>query len=113
MADDKVLKPARVSWEQRAIQELRHEIGDRLRVEPVSGMGSLNRRAPDSWELKVMQQFQFGDLRYETTGRRVVVEVERGCKWEQDWHARMFTYGHKSASGGMAEAASYVIERLA
>ena len=171
MVDDQIVKPARVSWEQLAIKELRDAIGDRVSIEPASGMGGLNRRAPDSWELKVMQQFQFGDLRYETERRRVVVEVEsgggltnlvkywpmlgaelsdrpfalahlfrvssesdyiahrrlwdflvdrmrrdldqRGCKWDQDWHAQIFTYGHTSASSGMADAASYVIERLA
>ena len=46
MADELVIKPAHVSWERRAIQELRDEIGDRIAVEPASGMGSLNRRAP-------------------------------------------------------------------
>jgi hypothetical protein len=165
-----VMEAPRVSWEQRAIQELRDEVGDRVTIEPVSGMGGLNRRAPDSWELKVMQQFQFGDLRYETKTSRVVVEVEsgggltnlvkywpmlgaelgdrrfalahlfkvssesdyiahrrlweyliermqrdldhRGCRWDQDWHARMFTYGHKTAPNGMADAATYVVERL-
>lgn len=170
MADELVMKPARVSWEQRAIQQLRDEIGDRVSIEPVSGMGGLNRKAPESWELKVMQRFQFGDLRYQTERMRVVVEVEsgggltnlvkywpmlgaelsdkrfvlahlfmvssesdyiahrklweylvermrrdldhRGCKWDQDWHARMFTYGHTSASTGMGDAATYIADSL-
>lgn len=162
--------PKRSSFEALAIASLREAIGDRVAVEPVSGMGGLNRVAPESWELKVMQRFQFGDLRYETAKTRVVVEVEsgggltnlvkywpmlgdelkdkrfviahlfmvssefdyiahrklweylvermrrdldhRGCKWDQDWHARMFTYGHASASTGMGDAATYIAEAL-
>ncbi len=133
-------------------------------------MGSLNRIAPESWELKVMQRFQYGDLRYQTDDTRVIVEVEsgggltnlvkywpmlaaelsdkrfvlahlfmvssesdyiahrrlweyvvgrmqddldhRGCRWEHDWHARMFTYGHASAATGMGDAADYIAEQL-
>ena len=69
---------SRQSFERRAIDMLREAIGDRVKVEPVSGMSALNRIAPDSWELKVMQRFQFGDLRYETAEVRLVVEVESG-----------------------------------
>lgn len=168
MADGVV--PKRVSWEARAIASLREAIGDRTSIEPSSGMGGLNRIAPESWELKVMQRFQYGDLRYETDTTRVIVEVEsgggltnlvkywpmlgdeikdkrfvlahlfmvssefdyiahrklweylvermrrdlghRGCRWEQHWHARMFTYGHASASAGMAEAADYLVDQM-
>ena len=67
-----------MSWEQLAITDLRAAIGGRTNVEPVSGMGALNRVSPAPWELKVMQQFQFGDLRYERKDVRVVVEVESG-----------------------------------
>ena len=70
--------PPWVSFEAQAIASLRAAIGDRVSVEPVSGMGKLNRVAPGAWELKVMQRFQFGDLRYETERTRLVVEVESG-----------------------------------
>jgi hypothetical protein len=160
----------RTSFEAQAIASLRDAIGDRVSVEPVSGMGGLNRVAPESWELKVMQRFQFGDLRYETNKVRVIVEVEsgggltnlvkywpmlgeelkdrrfvfahlfmvssefdyiahrrlweyvvermrgeldqRGCRWERDWHARMFTYGHASAPTGIDDAATYIANAL-
>lgn len=71
-------RPPRVSWEAQAIAQLREAIGNRVDTEPSSGMGSLNRVAPDSWELTVMQRFQYGDLRYETQRTRVIVEVESG-----------------------------------
>ena len=170
MADAPRIALARVSHERAAIEQLRSAIGDRVGAEPSSGMGGLNRIAPHAWELKVIQRFQFGDLRYESDTVRVIVEVEsgggltnlvkywpmlgaelgdkrfilahlfmvssefdyiahrrlwkylvdrmrhdldvRGCKWNVDWHAQMFTYGHSSAETGMAEAADYVAERL-
>jgi hypothetical protein len=160
----------RTSFEAQAIASLREAIGDRITAEPVSGMGGMNRIAPESWELKVMQRFQFGDLRYETETARVVVEVEsgggltnlvkywlmlgeelkdkrfvlahlfmvssqfdyiahrrlweyvvermlsdldqRGCRWEQDWHACMFTYGHASAPAGIDDAATYIADAV-
>lgn len=68
----------RVSWEQRAIGELREAIGDRASVEPISGTKALNRVAPETWKLKVIQQFQFGDLRYQNDAVRVIIEVESG-----------------------------------
>lgn len=163
-------KPTRTSWEAQAIASLREVIGDRISVEPSSGMGSLNRVAPESWALKVMQRFQFGDLRYETERTRVVVEAEsgggltnlvkywpmlgaelkdkrfvlahlfmvssksdyiahrrlwdyvvdrmradldgRGCQWDDDWHAQLFTYGHSTAATGMGDAATYIAEAL-
>lgn len=163
-------RPTRTSWEARAIASLREAIGDRVYLEPSSGMGSLNRIAPESWELKVMQRFQYGDLRYQSERTRVVVEVEsgggltnlvkywpmlgaelsdkrfvlahlfmvsseadyiahrrlwhyvvermrrdlehRGCRWESNWHARMFTYGHESAPTGMTDAADYIADQL-
>jgi hypothetical protein len=162
--------PIRTSFEARAITALRAAIGERVTVEPSSGMGGLNRIAPESWELKVMQRFQFGDMRYEVDKSRVVVEVEsgggltnlvkywpmlgdqlngkrfvlahlfmvssefdyiahrklweyivsrmqrdlehRGCRWDEDWHARMFTYGHASAPTGIEDAATYIAEAL-
>lgn len=64
--------------ERQAIESLRAAIGSSIAEAPVSGMGALNRLAPESWKLKVMQQFQFGDLRYETEGSRVLIEVESG-----------------------------------
>lgn len=163
-------KPTQLSLEARAIAELREAIGDRVSPEPAFGMGSLNRIAPESWELKLMQRFQYGDLRYESERTRLIVEVEsgggltnlvkywpmlgeelkdkrfvlahlfmvsseadyiahrrlweyvvermrrdldhRGCRWESDWHARMFTYGHASAATGMANAADYIAVQL-
>lgn len=69
---------ARVSHEARAIAALREAIGDRVSVVPSQGMGGLNRIAPVSWELKLMQRFQHGDLRYQTDRTRVVIEVESG-----------------------------------
>jgi hypothetical protein len=162
--------PTRTLFEAQAIASLRDAIGDRVSAEPVSGMGGLNRIAPERWELKVLQRFQFGDLRYEASESRVVVEVEsgggltnlvkywpmlgeelkdkrfvlvhlfmvssefdyiahrrlweyvvermrsdldnRGCRWEQKWHARIFTYGHASAPAGIEEAATYIAEAL-
>jgi hypothetical protein len=148
----------RTSFEAQAIAALRVAIGDRVLAEPMSGMGGANRIAPGSWELKVMQRFQFGDLRYEAEHARVIVEVEsrggltnlvkywpmlgeelsdkrfvlahlfmvssefdciahrklweyavermqhdldgRGCQWDTNWHARMYTYGHATAARG-------------
>lgn len=69
---------SRTSYERQAIEEVRAALGDRVMVEPSSGMGGFNRLAPDSWELTVMQRFQFGDLRYENDRTRVIVEVESG-----------------------------------
>lgn len=170
MAEEPPVPPKRISHERAAIEQLREAIGNRVPSEPSSGMGALNRIAPNSWELKVMQRFQFGDLRYESDRVRVLVEVEsgggltnlvkywpmlgaelsdkrfvlahlfkvssesdyiahlrlwdyvvdrmrrelgpRGCKWAVNWHARMFTYGHSSATTGIAEAADYVSEHL-
>ncbi len=170
MAYEPPIASGRFSHERAAIEQLRAAIGDRAAAEPSQGMGGLNRIAPNSWELKVMQRFQFGDLRYESDTVRVIVEVESGggltnlvkywpmlgaelgdkrfvlahlfkvssesdyiahqrlweylidrmrrdlgareCKWDVDWHAEMFTYGHSSASTGMAEAADYVSEHL-
>lgn len=163
-------KGTRTSFERLAIDKLRAALGDRVAAEPTSGMGGLNRIAPESWELKVMQRFQFGDLRYETDRTRVIVEAEsgggltnlvkywpmlgaelndkrfvlahlfmvssesdyiahrklweyviermrrdldhRGCRWDHDWHAQMFTYGHDSAATGMDDAATYIAEAL-
>jgi hypothetical protein len=76
MAD--IVPPKHMSWEARAIAELREALGDRVSIEPTSGMGELNRIAPESWELTIMQRFQFGDLRYETERVRVIVEIESG-----------------------------------
>lgn len=162
--------PIRTSFEAQALAALRAAIGDRVTIEPSSGMSSLNRIAPESWELKVMQRFQFGDLRYETGRTRVILEAEsgggltnlvkywpmlgaeltdkrfvlahlfmvssesdyiahrklwdyvvdrmrrdldhRGCRWDHDWHARMFTYGHVTAATGMDDAADYIAGAL-
>jgi hypothetical protein len=161
---------ARVSWERDAIDELRAALGSRVSIEPTHGMSGSNRVAPGDWRLKVLQQFQFGDLRYETDNTRIVVEVEsgggltnlvkywpmlgrelgdkrfvlthlfrvvsesdyiahrklwdfliermreegqvRGYSWPDDWEARLFTYGHASASTGMAAAADFIAKSL-
>jgi hypothetical protein len=161
---------ARVSWERGAIEELRVALGGRVTVAPAHGMSGSNRVAPADWRLKLLQRFQFGDLRYETDNTRVVVEVEsgggltnlvkywpmlgrelgdkrfvlahlfrvvsesdyvahrklwdfliermrwdgqgRGYSWPDDWEARVFTYGHVSASTGIADAADFIAESL-
>ena len=74
--DNPPIQVARISWEQRAIAELRDAIGKRVQIAPLSGMGGMNRKAPAEWNLTPKQQFQFGDLRYENRSTRVVVEVE-------------------------------------
>lgn len=43
-----------------------------------SGQGGGNSFGVDGWELTLLQQFQFGDLRVETSAATIVVEVESG-----------------------------------
>lgn len=37
---------------------------------------------------------------------------QRGCRWNTDWHALMFTYGHTSTTTGMADAGTDIAEAL-
>jgi hypothetical protein len=37
----------------------------------------------------------------------------RGCLWEVNWAAQVFTYGHASASTGMTDAADYIAQQVA
>jgi hypothetical protein len=66
----------RVSHERLALETLRAAIVDLHDVEVFSGQGGRNRFAIDGWELALLQQFQFGDLRVETQAATIVVEVE-------------------------------------
>jgi hypothetical protein len=67
----------RVSWEGDAVDALVHGVGPMPNVIIYRGLGSTNRVVPDGWGgLSALQSFQFGDLRFESSDVRVVVEVE-------------------------------------
>jgi hypothetical protein len=66
----------RVSHERLALETLRAAIGDVDDIEVFSGQGGGNRFGIDGWELALLQQFQFGDLRIETSKATIIVEVE-------------------------------------
>src|SRR5258708_7714808 len=68
----------RVSHERLALETLRSAIADLPHAEVSSGQGGGNRFAVDGWELTLLQQFQFGDLRVEAPAATIVVEVESG-----------------------------------
>jgi hypothetical protein len=66
----------RVSHERLALETLRAAIGDLPDVEVFSGQAGSNRFGIGGWELSMLQQFQFGDLRVETPAATIVAEVE-------------------------------------
>jgi hypothetical protein len=68
----------RVSHERLALETLRAAIAGLAHADAFSGQGGGNRFGIDGWELALLQQFQFGDLRVETPAATIVVEVESG-----------------------------------
>jgi hypothetical protein len=71
--------PPRVSHETAAVDRILAELGPLPGgVDVFRRQGSANRIDVAGWGLSPLQEFQFGDLRLETAGCRVIVEIESG-----------------------------------
>lgn len=64
------------SNEHEVIECLAAVAGGFPQVKVYRGQNAANRFDMPGWDLPVLQQFQFGDLRLETPGETIVVEVE-------------------------------------
>jgi hypothetical protein len=69
---------ARTSHEALILAKVREALVDLPGVTYATGMGATNRFPLEGWNLIGSQQFQFGDLRIETTTTTIVVEAESG-----------------------------------
>lgn len=67
---------SRISHEGLVLARLRDALADLPDVAYLSGMGAANRFVLADWALVGSQNFQFGDLRIETTNATIVVEAE-------------------------------------
>jgi hypothetical protein len=68
--------PPRLSHETVTVDRLLAGLTLPPGVAVFRGQGAANKIGVDDWELSVLQQFQFGDLRLETSECRLIVEVE-------------------------------------
>ena len=68
----------RVSHEALVLPKLWEALAGLPCVTYATGMGASNRFPLDGWRLVGLQQFQFGDLRIETSTATIVVEAESG-----------------------------------
>jgi hypothetical protein len=68
--------PARTSHEKQAVDRLLELIGPLDGVTAHRGPTADNRIGVQGWSLTQLQKFQFGDLRLEGSGTRVVFEIE-------------------------------------